>query len=101
MVYPARAVVEAAAASQVVVVKVDGDEHRELVERFGVGGYPTMVLVGPDGREIRRAVGHQGVEAMRFMVVIGILNELDRFVAAGAAAGDTRTRQRCRRGRLR
>ncbi|MCU0253733.1 MAG: TonB family protein [Acidobacteria bacterium] len=70
-VYPARAVVEAARASRVVAVKVDGDEHRDLVQRFGVKAYPTMLLIGPDGAEIRRAVGYRSVEQMSAFLSVG------------------------------
>ncbi|MCA9284784.1 MAG: thioredoxin family protein [Phycisphaerales bacterium] len=61
-VYPAQAVVEAAAG--VVAVKVDGDEHRDLVKRFKVGAYPTILLLKPDGTELRRQVGYVGVAGM-------------------------------------
>ncbi|MBL8725378.1 MAG: thioredoxin family protein [Planctomycetes bacterium] len=62
LVYTAEAVV--AAAKNVVCVKLDGDQERELVKRFGIAGYPTMLLLGPDGSEVRRLVGYQGVAAM-------------------------------------
>jgi thiol-disulfide isomerase/thioredoxin len=65
MVYTAQAVVDAAKAAAVVAVKVDGDEHRELVKRFKVAGYPTMILLDAAGKELRRASGYQSVEAMR------------------------------------
>lgn len=52
------------AAKDVVCVKLDGDAERELVKRFGVNGYPTMLLFDADGNELRRAVGYQGVAAM-------------------------------------
>lgn len=32
------------------VVSVDGDEHAELVRRWSVKGYPTILFLGPDGR---------------------------------------------------
>ena len=68
LVYPAQAVVDAAAAANVVAVKVDGDERPDLVERFGVGAYPTLVLVEFDasGEPVERArrVGYQSVAAM-------------------------------------
>lgn len=63
MVYTAQSIVDAAA--QLVAVKVDGDKHPDLVERFSVAAYPTMILLGPDGKEIRRAVGYQSVAKMR------------------------------------
>ncbi|MDI9635704.1 thioredoxin family protein [Kamptonema cortianum] len=62
LVYTALDVVEA--ASGVVAVKVDGDVRKDLAEKFSVGAYPTMILLAPDGTEIRRAVGYRGVKAM-------------------------------------
>ncbi len=61
-VYTADAVVDAAAS--LVAVKVDGDEFPELKERFSVEGFPTMILLAPDGTELRRRSGYVGVEDM-------------------------------------
>jgi len=61
-VYTADAVVDAAAEG--IAVKVDGDDHPDLVDRFAVTGYPTMILVAPDGTVMRQASGYQNVEAM-------------------------------------
>jgi thioredoxin-related protein len=62
LVYTAAPVVDAAAG--VIAVEIDGDESRELVKSYGVQGYPTLILLDGSGREIRRAVGYQGVAAM-------------------------------------
>ncbi|MBE0675931.1 MAG: thioredoxin family protein, partial [Bacteroidales bacterium] len=61
-VYNADLVVEK--SINVVAVKVDGDVHRDLVKQYNVSGYPTIILVGSDGTEIKRAVGYQSVKAM-------------------------------------
>ena len=61
-VYTADDVVEA--ASSIVSVKVDGDERLDLKERFGVTGFPTMILLGPDGEEVRRVAGYVNVVDM-------------------------------------
>lgn len=61
-VYTAKAVVEASQGT--VAVKVDGDEQRELVKRFSVGAYPTLILLDENGKEIRRAVGYRSVAEM-------------------------------------
>ena len=63
LVYTAADVV--AAAKDVVAVKLDGDVERELVKRFGITAYPTMLLLEADGTEVRRVVGYQGVAAMQ------------------------------------
>lgn len=62
LVYTSKPVVDA--AHNVIAVKVDGDEHRELVKQYGVSAYPTLVLLSSDGQELRRAVGYQSVAAM-------------------------------------
>jgi thiol-disulfide isomerase/thioredoxin len=54
-VYTADDVVEA--SRFVVSVKVDGDQHPDLKESFGVLGFPTMLLLSPEGEEIGRASG--------------------------------------------
>lgn len=62
LVYTSAPVVDAAV--NVLAVKVDGDEHRDLVKRFGVSGYPTILLLDSDGTELRRAVGYRSVREM-------------------------------------
>lgn len=61
-VYTADLVLQA--ASQTVCVKIDGDQSRKLVEKFGVSAYPTLILIDPEGNEVRRATGYQSVEKM-------------------------------------
>ena len=58
-VYSAAPVVEA--AEGLLAVKVDGDASRDLVERYGVGAYPTLILLEEDGSELGRRVGYQSV----------------------------------------
>ncbi|MGH7524867.1 MAG: thioredoxin domain-containing protein, partial [Gemmatimonadales bacterium] len=66
LVFTAAAVVDAAA--DVVAVKVDGDDHRDLKKRFNVDGFPTLILLDSAGKEIRRGVGYQSVvELTRLM----------------------------------
>ena len=61
-VYTARDV--AAAAEGIVCVKVDGDERKDLKERYAVDAFPTGILLRPDGEEIARFSGYRSVEAM-------------------------------------
>jgi thiol-disulfide isomerase/thioredoxin len=61
-VYTADGVVDASAA--VIAVKVDGDERLDLKDRFGVTGFPTMILLAPDGEELRRTSGYVNVVDM-------------------------------------
>ncbi len=50
---------------EIVTVRVDSEETRardgvrgvDLAERFGIRGYPTFVILGPDGRELSRRTG--------------------------------------------
>lgn len=58
-VYSAAPVVEA--AEGLLAVKVDGDASRDLVERYGVGAYPTLILLSAEGAELGRRVGYQSV----------------------------------------
>jgi thiol-disulfide isomerase/thioredoxin len=62
LVYTSADVVSA--ASGIVCVKVDGDIRKDLVEKYSVGAYPTMILMGADGKEVRRAVGYRSVKEM-------------------------------------
>ncbi|MCB0824774.1 MAG: thioredoxin family protein [Armatimonadetes bacterium] len=62
LVYTAQDVVNA--ASGIVCVKVDGDERRDLTEKFNVGAYPTMILLDENGKEIGREVGYRSVNQM-------------------------------------
>ncbi len=63
-----------------VPVYVDGDtpSGQALGKRFSVGGYPTMVLLRPDGSEITRLAG--SVEPSKYMQV------LEHGIAGGSSA---------------
>lgn len=74
---------------QFVKVYIDGDRHPEMVERFGIEGYPTLVAISPEGRELDRSVGY--VNPRR------LASTLDRAIrsvpAAPAAQPDKRETQ--------
>jgi len=63
-----------------VPVYVDGDTAggQALGQRFRVSGYPTMVLLAPDGREVTRLEG--SVEPAKYM------QQLEHGLAGGASA---------------
>ena len=61
-VFTAKDVVDASAG--IVCVKVDGDERRDLVDRYAVKAYPTGILISHDGSESARFVGYQKVIEM-------------------------------------
>ncbi len=73
-VYTADPVVRA--SSGVVAVKIDGDDHPDLAKAHNVVGYPTMILMGPDGTELRRLSGYVNVA------------DMTTFLARGGQAGD-------------
>jgi thiol-disulfide isomerase/thioredoxin len=52
------------AASSVIAVKLDGDEQKELVKRYEVKGYPTLLLLDGKGAVVRREVGYRSVAQM-------------------------------------
>ena len=66
-VYTADDVVDA--SQLVVAVKVDGDERLDLKQRFGVSGFPTLILLTPEGEEINRASGYVNVADMGIFLV--------------------------------
>ena len=61
-VYTADTVINA--ARNIVCVKVDGDENRGLVKKFDVAGYPTMILMSPEGKILKKVTGYQSVAGM-------------------------------------
>jgi thiol-disulfide isomerase/thioredoxin len=61
-VYTADQVVDA--SQSVVAVKVDGDDFPDLKNRFGVSGFPTMIIMAADGVELRRLSGYVNVADM-------------------------------------
>ena len=45
------------ASFEVESINVDKEENESLVEKFGIKGLPTSVLVDDEGKEITRFVG--------------------------------------------
>ena len=62
LVYTAKPVVET--AEEILFVKLDGDDEKELKEKYGVSGFPTLILLDSDGDVIRKAIGYQSVKKM-------------------------------------
>jgi YHS domain-containing protein len=52
--------VHAVLGSGIVGVKVNSDERRDLVSRFGISSLPTDVIVSPDGKILSKDVGSPG-----------------------------------------
>ncbi len=57
-----------AEASKFVLAKVDGDKNKELVQKYGVRGYPTVVFLDSKGNLLQQSVGFK--EASDFVVVM-------------------------------
>jgi thiol-disulfide isomerase/thioredoxin len=75
-----------------VPVYLDGDTPRaqKYGERFGIVGYPTMILFRPDGAEITRLPG--GVDVTRYATILDVALERARpvkdIVAAARSGGE-------------
>ncbi len=52
-----------------VSMKVDGDERTDLVEKYKVNGYPTVVFINTTGKTINKVVGYQS--ASQFLGSMG------------------------------
>jgi len=49
-------------------VKIDGDLHKDLADRFKVAGYPTMIVLNPNRTESHRFSGYlNSAEAIAFL----------------------------------
>ena len=40
-----------------ITVKIDGDRQRDVLRQYGVMGYPTFVVLKPNGEELARVSG--------------------------------------------
>ncbi|MFI0417410.1 thioredoxin [Spongiactinospora rosea] len=56
MVAPVLEQIEAEYGDRVTIAKLNGDDHPEIVRRYGVMGFPTMNLYR-DGEVVRQIVG--------------------------------------------
>ena len=54
-------------SEDVKIVKVNFDENKETIEKYGVEGYPTLVLFD-NGQEIKRMKGLQQKTAILKMI---------------------------------
>ena len=61
-VFSAKDVVEA--AKDIVCLKVDGDVQKDLVTKYKIKGYPNLLLLDSNGKELKRVVGYQSGKKM-------------------------------------
>ncbi|MFN8707337.1 MAG: thioredoxin domain-containing protein [Planctomyces sp.] len=54
--------VRALLGNGIIGVKVNSDENRSLVSRFGITALPADVFVSPDGKVLSRSVGSPGLQ---------------------------------------
>jgi len=65
-----------AAGAKLVLVAIDADKNRELVDKYKVEGFPTILFLDTDGREVNRIVGFRDLQ--------GFLDEISKLPAASA-----------------
>ena len=74
------------AKKNLVLVDVDFPRHKELpaaqkqanealAQKFGVEGFPTVVILNSDGKEIKKSVGYDGQTAKDFIAELQKLNK--------------------------
>ena len=51
-------------SEDVIFLKLDGDDERELNKQYQIKAYPTVILLDSDGQEIRRRSGYQSVSKL-------------------------------------
>ena len=80
----------AALSRSFVAVHVDGDRPgaQKLGQQFKVGGYPTLVLLRPDGAELTRLPGEADAEQVMALLRLGLAGGRPvKAVLADARAG--------------
>lgn len=80
--------------------KIDKDtreQNNKLKKEYEVRGFPTVILVGPDGKEIGRKVGFGGDEPKAYVKLLEEM--LKDYEAPEPKGGDDRRKGRGRRSR--
>lgn len=65
------------AAEKLVLVSIDADQNRELVDQYKVSGFPTVMVLDGDGKVVDQIVGFKPLE--------GFLETLKKSESAPAA----------------
>jgi thioredoxin-related protein len=83
-----------------VAVKIDGDKHEQLVHKYEVRGYPTIVFLEPDGQELKRIRGFEPaklfaadmLEVLELSALRSETADLEKAAAGGEKAADAQAR---------
>ena len=59
LVFSSKAVVDAGADT--IFVKVDADAQRDIIKKYKVSAYPTLVVLDANGKEVNRVLGYQSI----------------------------------------
>ena len=62
LVFSSKAVVDAGANT--IFVKVDADAQRDIIKKYKVSAYPTLVVLDASGKELKRVLGYQSIREM-------------------------------------
>lgn len=54
-------------SEDIEIIKIDFEEHSDLVEKYNVEGYPTLIML-KDGEEVERKAGLQQKPAIQNIV---------------------------------
>ena len=63
LVFSSKAVVDAG-AQNTIFVKVDADARRDIIKKYKVSAYPTLVVLDASGKELKRVLGYQSIREM-------------------------------------
>lgn len=78
----------ALAAYEVAILDADHPSSFPAKDRYDVGGYPTVLVVDPDGAERTRLVGYPGLEATVAWLASAGTSDDAALLAAGPAGVD-------------
>jgi thiol:disulfide interchange protein len=62
LVFSSKAIVDA--ATDTIFVKVDADAQRDIIKKYKVSAYPTLVMLDGTGKELKRVLGYQSIREM-------------------------------------
>lgn len=49
-------------ADKFVLVAIDADKNKELVDKYGVQGFPTIMVLDGEGKEVHKIVGFKPLD---------------------------------------